>query len=376
MRRPAGLLAGALIAIAVLPALSATAAPAVSTTVLKTAGRVLFLAADGGRVAVATAATSTSCDRIVVWTPAKKTTSGFGTGTNCPPGGSTSGGEFLGELALAGTRLAWVEAYQGNLQDLVLKTRVLGKKKAKEVAFAENHSGAEGGVDGDYLGNLYGDGSLLAYNIWEVCTAYPPDWEVDPSYPMCEDVQAAGDEPEEVVRGQKLLRISAKGKGISVKSGTDSFGVVDVDAGRIATRQATGGITILGSAGGVLGTVPVPAGELAGAALSGTTLAVLRNGALEVYDAATGALEKTLPLAAGAELTDLQGDLAVYLAGTAVHVVDLQTGEDALFGTSPAGPVDAELEPGGLTYAYNVSGAKLGRVVFVPLATVVAQLAA
>ncbi len=375
MRRPAGLLAGALIAIAVLPALSATAAPAVSTTVLKTTGRVLFLAADGGRVAVATAATPTGCDRIVLWTPAKKTTSGFGAGTNCR-GGDSSAGEFLGELALAGTRLAWVEAYQGNLQDLVLKTRVLGKKKAKEVAFAENHSGAEGGVDGDYLGNLYGDGPLLAYNTWEVCTAYPPGWEVDPSYPMCEDVQAAGDEPEEVVRGQKLLRISAKGKGISVKSGTDSFGVVDVDAGRIATRQATGGITILGPAGGVLGTVPVPAGELAGAALSGSTLAVLRDAALEVYDTGTGVLEKTLPLAAGAELTDLQGDLAVYLAGTAVHVVDLQTGEDALFSASPAGPVDAELEAGGLTYAYNVSGAKLGRVVFVPLATVVAQLAA
>ena len=361
----------ALAAIAVLP-LSATGAPDAGTTILQTAGRALFLAADGPRVAVATAARGTSCDRIVVWTPATKKTTSFAAGTNCRGGGS-SAGEFLAELALAGTRLAWVEGYQGNLQDLVLKTRVLGKKRVTEIAFAENHNGAEGEVDGDYLGHVHGDGSLLVFNTWSVCTAYPAGFEIDPSVPQC-DEPASGSEVVERVSEQMLWKITSPTKAL-VASGEKTLAAQSVSDGNIATLQE-GGFAVVPVAGGGIASFVAP---VEGIAVSGTHTVILRpDGTLEEVSVESpvppprpvGAPPGTTPV-----LTDLHGLVAVVVAGRKVYLVSLTDGSRHVISVPGTGPIDAELDDAGLFYSYSVSsGQKRGRVAFVPLATVIAQL--
>ncbi len=132
---------------------------------------------------------------------------------------------------------------------------------------------------------------------------------------------------------------------------------------------------VVGRLGAVRAEVALAAGAApVTAALSGSLLAVQRGDSLELYDAVSGELERTRPLAAGGILTDLEGTLAAYLVGTTVRVLDLETGLEALFSTSASGPVDAELEPAGLAYAYNRGGAKPGRVVFKPTRELVARL--
>lgn len=359
---------GAFAVLAAVASLAGTpAAGAAPERTLAVSTRVLLLAADGDRVAFAAAATATTCDRIRVWRPQTGALAGFEAGTSCA-GGETSAGEYLGALALAGTRLAWLEVYQGNLQDLVLMRRDLGQQRAHQVAFAENHNGAEGSPDGDYLGGLHGDGGLLAYGAWSVCTAVPAGWEWDG--PQCDD-PAAGDDPVEVIGGEELHRV---GKSAAIRTGPTAFRVADVDGDRIVTLQERT-VTIVGRLGAVRATVDLAAGaDPDAAALSGSRLAVQRADSLELYDAGTGALERTLPLAAGAILTDLEGELAAYLAGASVRVLDVETGVEARFSTPASGPVDAELESAGLSYAYNGRGAKPGRIVFVPSGALAARL--
>ena len=187
--------------------LTAGAAPGSAHT-LETSGRVIDLAADRGRVAIGVEATSRTCDRIVVWTPGRRKTASWDARTSCPPGDQTSGGEFLVEVGLAGARAAWVEAYQGNLQDLLLWAKPLSGRRS-QVAFAENGNGAGENPEGDYLGRLHGDGTLLVYGTWSVCIAYPPGAILDlPPRPPC-DAATTGAEPREIVFDAELHRLGS-----------------------------------------------------------------------------------------------------------------------------------------------------------------------
>lgn len=349
--------------LAALAALVTLLTPATTTAgtpgkvVLATAGRVVALAADGNRVAVATRGRGT-CDRIVDWRPLAGLSSFFAVDTNCP-GGETSGGQFLAELALAGKRVAWIEAFQGNLQDLVLRTRVLGQETSQEVAFAENHNGAEGSPEGDYLGDLFGDGSVIAYNGWSVCIAYPAGFEIDPPPdPPCDAIVAPGEEPLETVYDAELFRI---GSATPVATGADSFRLVDVKAGTaLALGEGTAAKVDLAS--GALGTLSVPV-DATDAALSGDSVVVLRGHSLQVI----GGLTHAFPTPPGAtpELTDVHGSTAVVVAGRKIHLIDLESGDRRTISVPGVGAIDAELEAIGLFYSYNVTGKpKRGRVVF------------
>ncbi len=137
--------------------------------------------------------------RILVWNAAAKSFVAYKAGTHCPGADVPSGGEWLGEIALAGTRVLWIEGSWGNNEYLTLRTVTPGKKVAN-VAEAENGSGAGEEPSGDYLGHLYGDGSLLVFNTWSVCMALPPGFVYEAGQ-ICQGVRTAGDEPEEYVYG-------------------------------------------------------------------------------------------------------------------------------------------------------------------------------
>jgi hypothetical protein len=348
--------------LALLAALAALLAPVAATAgtpgkaVLATAGRVITLAADATRVAVATRGRGT-CDRIVVWRPLAGTSSSFAVDTNCP-GAETSGGQFLAELALAGQRVAWVEAFQGNLQDLVLRTRLLGKP-IHEVAFAENGSGAAGSPEGDYVGKLFGDDSLIAYNTWSICIAYPAGFEVDPPPgPPCDEIVPPGESPVEIVYDARLHRI---GSAAPIATGSASFPAVAVQAGRVGVLEDES-VEVIRASDGLTQTFPVALGAV-DAAFFGETIVVLRGNSLEVLGGPTYPFPN--PGGATPELTDLHGSTAVVVAGRKLHLVDLDSGELKTISVPGVGAIDAELEAAGLVYSYSVTGKpKRGRVVF------------
>src|SRR5207245_726385 len=110
---------------------------------------------DGARVAIAVRNPG-GCDRAVVWTAPGTASQAYVSKTSC------AGAVFHGitEIALAGNRVEWLATTGGNLQDMILEAATLGRPNIAQVAFAENQGGAEGGVDGDWIGHLYGDGTL------------------------------------------------------------------------------------------------------------------------------------------------------------------------------------------------------------------------
>lgn len=337
------------------------AAPKVGTHTLATAGSVVALSADGPRVAVATAGLAHACDRVVLWNAiAYGQTTRWAAHTNCGGGRQTSGGQRLTEIALAGARALWVESISGNDQELALWSATPGHKPSM-LAFATNGNGASGDPAGDYLGRVHADGTLAAFNTWRVCPGI-----IGTLPPIC---------PPRTTTQQTLWRVTPVSKQ-AVRRNADTAYVAAVDAGRIAVQHANGSVTLFSASGAPLAQIGIPIGRFAGLALSGKQLAVIRDGSLEVYSTATGALTKriALPATPAPTLRDLDAGLAVYTAGRTVHVVRVATGRNRAWST-PTAAVDAQLEKAGLWYAYNrASGSALGRVLFVPRGLVAARL--
>ena len=85
------------------------------------------------------------------------------------------------------------------------------------------------------------------------------------------------------------------------------------------------------------------------------------------YDTDTGKRLATRPIGAGS-LVDLQGDIAIYIAGRRIHLLRLSDGRNVSIRPRGSGPVLAAIESAGLYYAFNVAGSKRpGRVTFLPL---------
>ena len=339
---------------------ASTAAP----RTLWTTGTVAGIAADGARVAVSTTQLPKLCDRVVVSNPVARTSIHWSAQTNCP-GDGTSGGQALLGAALAGTRIAWLEAAGGNDQELMIRTASLtGVKKAKLVAFQTNGNGAGGDPEGGYLGNLHGDGSLLAYNSWQFCNDHT-GVELPPR-PPCTLLTKG-------IIAQKLWKTTSSGGESLVKTGPLSYPLVAADGGRLAVQDdAAAKVTILDAAGHVLKTIAIKPGSHRGTALNGAQLAVLTGATIDVYSTQTGAPTTSLPASGAAPaLTDLQSGLALYTTGRQVHAVRLSDGRNRVVATSPTALRGAQLESTGLWYAYNLaSGTTRGRVVFLPWAAV------
>jgi hypothetical protein len=379
----------ALAVLVVIGSLDASASTSsAKNRVLRTKGFVAHIAADGARVAVVTEfSKENQCDRVVVWNPSKRTNTQFITRVNCESGGINA----IPEIALAGKRVAWLEAQGGNSLELTLLSRVLGHGTTKTIDSAYNGNGAEGSPDGSYLKNVLSDGALLAFNHWSVCTAYPAGSDVDPSESQCE-FPAPGTKTVLFYSAQKLLKV-INGKRVKIASAPDvqaeglktmSLTVVAVNAGRIATQQPDGSVTIYSAAGGALKKISIPTGKFSGFALEGSQLATFRDDKLELYDVDSGALAKTIPLAAGSKLRDLQNGLIVYVSGRKIRVLRLSDGKKLTFSPPGKGAVDAQIERSGLFYSYNTrseqylgrtnSSESPGRVVFVPFSTLVKKL--
>jgi hypothetical protein len=330
------------------------ALPGRRDAVFSTRGRIGGLAVDGNRVAVTTSNTKRSCGRVVVWTAPGRRSRSFRTygGSLADCGQEETRRYSVHQLALGGGQVAWIGITGGNNVELHLEAAKLSGRAAREIDFRSY----SGGGQGEWVGRLFGGGPILAYNRWVV------------------DCDSGECPPGELrLTGQKLVRISA-GRPRVVKRGAGSYPLSAVGGGRMAV-ESEGAVTVLAPSGSRVATVAAVEGNPPRAiALSRTRLAVARTFTLDLYDPATGAEAKSIPLgpAAALRLAGVNSKLALLRGPRRLVLVRLSDGKlislPLRSGTAKRF-VGARLDGAGLFYAYNARrGPAKGRIVFEPTA--------
>ena len=218
-------------------------------------------------------------------------------------------------------------------------TPQLGARRPKVVADAISYT--EGG--GDSLENLVGHGNTIAFTHYRGQARERTAWLLVPT--RGKKCPGNGD----TYRPARLCRrLSAAAGGVTAA----------VDTGRVLTVAPDGTVRLLSTSGHLCWTWTLDPGIVA-ARLRGRAVAVQHRSSVDVYDAVTGAEKHTIQLAANEgvapRLLDIQGDLAVYATGGAIHLVRLSDGKDralTLPGGAPGSPRQAraprplrELEP-------------------------------
>jgi hypothetical protein len=331
--------------------------------VLSTRRPIESLGADGNRAAAVTVKGKRTCSRVVVWTVPGRRTKVF------KPGYLGCVGDGLGTPAIGGGQVSWIEYGGGNSLELSVVAARLSGGAAKQVDEAANGDRAGGDPEGGWVGSLLGGGPLLAYNGWEVVCSHR-----DPDYDYCDGWSEVKKE---------LVRIVAR-RAVVVKRGPSSYPLTAVGGGRMIVESA-GALTVLSAGGSRVATIAAVKDDPSRAlALSRTRLAIERTFTLDLYNPATGARSKSLPLgpAAGLELLGVSSKLALLgsrlLYGThRLVLVRLSDGKIVSLplrsgrGGTVIGP---SLTSAGLFYAYNTPrGARRGRIVFEPTARLLAR---
>ena len=326
-----------------IPALysAAAAAPGGRESVtLVTRGPIYSLAADGDRAALAINAPGT-CGRIVVWEPRNRRVVPFR-----PLIGGCDNGRFggLGSVALAGTRVGWLETAGGMTYESHVATATLARRRTVELA----EGSMPDSYSGDRAGDPVGDGRLLAFNVDLICG--DPDSGGDPP---CPPGRAEGDIVDATVsraaRHGRCFRYRTDypaGRCARVAHAKGELTVLAVDAGRIAVRTDNG-LRLLTGRGGRLRSFPVTNAQAA--ALSANRFAVRTADAIEIYDTGSGAQITSLPVASKVKLEDLDHGILVTAVDRTVTLRRLRDGKLATMHTR--GTAYAQLEPPGLFVA-------------------------
>jgi hypothetical protein len=157
--------------------------------------------------------------------------------------------------------------------------------------------------------------------------------------------------------------------------------VVDADARRVALVHEGRVVVVDARTGKVLQQLAFQPNDVRDLELDGARIVVLLRERLAVYDAASGRprAKRRLPPALGRprHLAGVQGDVAAYVAGLAIHVLRLSHGSDLVVDLRTAAePVFARLTSAGLFYSYtDPRRLPAGHVVFVPRAALERALA-
>jgi hypothetical protein len=336
--------------------------------VFSTRGLITKLAADGNRVAVKTTVRSSrSCGRVVVWTaPGRKSQSFSTSNPGCLSILCQRGSGCVDELALGDGQVSWISRSGGNTLELMVITARLSRGAPKRIEHAFNGAGAGGDPKGQWVGQLLGGGSVLAYNGWTVVCQSPEE-------NACDEGKATLG-----VTNERIVRIS-NGRRVVVKRGDGSRPLSAVGGGRLAV-EADGAVTILAANGTRVAAISaLPMNPPRAIALSRTRLAVLRTFTLDVYNPATGTAAKSIPLgpAAALQLAGVNSTVALFRGPRRIVLVRLRDGKPITL-PLPAGRaasiVEARLTEAGLFYAYNVRRPSPGgRIVFEPAARLLAR---
>jgi hypothetical protein len=320
-------------------------------------GRIKALAMDGSRIAYGVQATP-SANRVAVWNVRSGRTIKVSGAATRGTGDSGSGDGLFG-LAIAGTRVAWLANVGGNIEgdDYLFASSVTSPHERKVAWVQRTGDACSGGPPsvnpgcaGNWLLGLVGSGNVIALDRW---TTVP--------------LEQVGDSASLDVLGNKLKPVA---------NGAPPFLSVDVDRGRIVVIRSARNVVLYTSSGKVLRSIDT-AGTASTAALSGRNLVVLTGKrTLELYSAKTGALRKTIALRGTKQPRNLgvQGNIAIYTTGSAIHAVKLSSGKDRVVAEHRGGPLFAQIDSAGLAYAGNVYAPGKGTIVFVPFARVAAAV--
>jgi hypothetical protein len=331
--RLAALLAAALV---MVPA----AGGATGAKTIGTRGAVDSISADGGRVAIhAQLGDDPRCDFGAVWQPSRAVIR-LGSRDTCP---QSQDAEFVG-LTLAGDVAVWTN-YDFGSHAYCVGPFVAGLRTLR--AFATGACPAEP-ANSDMYWEYKGSAGLLVARSYTRCEA-----SCAPDFSKTYDASVV------------LWSVGPRGL-TKLVAEPNATKLLDVDAGRILLRDPARKLLVLNAAGKQVGTLPVEAGAawLDGAARVSTPVATT----LRTYDVATGRVVGTCTMKRGAKVQDVENGRAVYIAGAEVHLLTIATNADRVIARQ-RGLVQADLEPGGLFYAYNVprGGPKPGRVAYLPL---------
>jgi len=353
------LAAGSLLALALVASAAGTTA-AHGKKVKNFQQPVAALAVDGNNVAFDLTARSakqkSAVNTVLVWNvKTGKTTTVSGKKTAVVDG---VGGSGVFQLAIAGSRVAWLANEGGNLESTdYLFTSSTTQPKERQIASAlrSGDGGCSGrdpaGCTGAWLGGLVGAGSTIAFNRW-----------------TSDAVGHVGSGGLYTVNGTQTPPMA---------TGTDTVQAVSEDGGRVAVLRSDGSVAVYAKSGSVQATVnpPIPLA----AALSGKNLVVLSKGRkIELYNAQTGALQKTLSThgKGGPVNLDVQGNIAIYSSNSSVRAVNLSSGKDRAVGSLPNRIAFARIDGAGLAYAAGGVRANYGKstLVFKPMASITAAV--
>jgi hypothetical protein len=307
-----------------------------------TAGEIEALAMDGSRIAYDVGArygATQRCNAVYVWNVATGKTRRVSGGKTCGAD-NTSTGAGVRELAVAGSRVAWIVNQGGNSEsDDYLHLSSAQRPRERVLASGIRTGSVDGVLTGNWIGGLVGAGSFLAVNHWTT-------------------------DSDGAVSSAQLNRI---GTGLqTLASGPGAMTARSTDGRQVAVLRADGTIDLYSTGGEFLREVkPAGAEEVA---LRGDYLAVLTSaGTLQVYNSHSGRLLHAWRVARGASHLDISNGLAAYAAGKTVHVVRLATGK-GIFSVRTSSPTAGlQLEPPGLVYALD-RPRNTGKLVFVPTA--------
>src|SRR3954452_3919251 len=145
--------------VAVVPVSAASGPPAAKTK--NTTGWIESLAMDGSRVAYAVEAQGSGCTRVVVWnvlTGSAAVASGQAT---CGADSTSTGGGVT-QIAVAGTRIAWIVNAGGNTESSdSLYTATLGGPKEGLLVTTVRSGDVDGTLPGGSSGALGGGGDRI-----------------------------------------------------------------------------------------------------------------------------------------------------------------------------------------------------------------------
>src|ERR671924_484582 len=158
-------LAGLALATMLLASVASAAGNAQRTRVIHTKAIIESFALGGDRLAYDLRG-FTSCNRVLVLNLRTNRTSRVSGKQTCTAD-ITSTGLGVRELAVAGTRLAWIINQGGNTEsDDHLYTVSLPRPKERRLASAMRFGEPGGRQAGKWIGNLVASGNLLAVNRW------------------------------------------------------------------------------------------------------------------------------------------------------------------------------------------------------------------
>jgi hypothetical protein len=331
------------------------------------------LAAGGGRAAFV------FCNQLVgVWRPGPGLTRiGAPAQWTCPP---PRGLENTYSLALAGDRVAWAAQSGGNQVSSLLFMSVLGQPQTITLA-ADFAQCCRPFPDPDRIGDVYGDGNLIAFSSRVKCG--------DMFAPAC-----TTGPPRSAVLSQTIWRlqrppfqapcVNKPGPCVQIATRADVLELLSVDSGLIVLRRENGVLEVRRGNGALVRVFPALAGRTRAAELMGNQLVVLVPGRVLAFSLPSGrrVSKRTVPNvpsggvcgtttcpAVALRLVDASRGLVAYVHSGTLRLLRLRDGKKAV--VAPA--TDARFGDTGLFFARTATGPFPARIRFRPWASLPLQ---